>query len=214
MEFNQRMKARRIELKLSQHDVADALGVATSSYSLYESGRRQPDIKKIMLICKVLRIDIGMLLGASAPDDDIDKARDKLKPSNISERLKFIINKRALKQIDILALCAPYCKKYNIKLEKNDLSQYVCGKVTPNEDKLYILSLALGVNEVWLMGYNISSNHNSLEVTSNDVGLYQTTLEDELILSNMRNLNQTGKEYIYMQLKFAQQQPQYRKTES
>ena len=59
-----------------------------------------------------------------------------------------------LKQVDILRLAEPYCKKYGIKLNKNDLSQYVSGKVEPGQHKLFILALALNVNEAWLMGFD------------------------------------------------------------
>lgn len=77
-----------------------------------------------------------------------------MKSSNTSNRLKDIMSARDLKQVDILRLCAPFCDKYGIKLNKNDLSQYVSGKVIPGQDKLTILGLALGVDEVWLMGYD------------------------------------------------------------
>lgn len=77
-----------------------------------------------------------------------------MKRSNTSERLKEIMKKRGLRQIDILKKCEPYCEKYNVKLKKNDLSQYVSGKVKPNQDKLSILGMALGVSEIWLMGYD------------------------------------------------------------
>ena len=72
-----------------------------------------------------------------------------------SDRLKQLIKERNLKQVDILDACKPYCKKYGIKLEKNDLSQYVSGKVIPKQNKLSILGMALNVNEAWLMGYDV-----------------------------------------------------------
>lgn len=80
-----------------------------------------------------------------------------------ADRLKQIMNERNIKQVDILEACKPYCKKYGVKLEKNDLSQYISGKVTPGQDKLTILGLALDVNEVWLMGYNIPSGRKDLD---------------------------------------------------
>lgn len=67
------------------------------------------------------------------------------------------MNERGLKQVDILEACKPYCMKYGVKLNKNDLSQYVSGKVIPKQDKLSILAMALKVNEVWLMGYDVPS---------------------------------------------------------
>lgn len=72
-----------------------------------------------------------------------------------ASRLLQIMKIRKLKQIDILRLAEPYCKKHNVKLNKNDLSQYVNGKVEPGQSKLYILAQALNVSEVWLMGYDV-----------------------------------------------------------
>lgn len=79
-----------------------------------------------------------------------------MKKYTTSDRLKQIMSSQNLKQVDILNKCAPLCKKYDIKIGKNDLSQYVSGKVSPGQDKLSILSMALGVSEVWLMGYEES----------------------------------------------------------
>ena len=62
---------------------------------------------------------------------------------------------RNLRQVDILEAAEPFCKKYNVKLEKNALSQYVSGKVEPGQEKLTILGMALGVSEAWLMGYEV-----------------------------------------------------------
>lgn len=80
-----------------------------------------------------------------------------MKSSNTSQRLQSIMAERDLKQKDILALAAPFCKKYNVKLGKTDLSQYVSGKFEPRQDKLTILGLALNVSEAWLMGYDVPS---------------------------------------------------------
>ena len=86
-----------------------------------------------------------------------------MKKFTTADRLKEIMTKKKIKQVDILEACKPFCEKYNVKLQKNDLSQYVSGKVEPKQDKLTILGLALNVNEVWLMGYNIPSDRDALE---------------------------------------------------
>ncbi len=72
-----------------------------------------------------------------------------------SERLKFLMNTRQIRQVDILNAAKPFCEKYGIKLERNDISQYVSGKVLPGQDKLTILGLALNVSEAWLMGFDV-----------------------------------------------------------
>lgn len=64
------------------------------------------------------------------------------------------MNERNLKQKDILDATEPLCKLYNVKFNKSDISQYIAGKSEPNQDKLYILSEALKVNVVWLMGFD------------------------------------------------------------
>lgn len=80
----------------------------------------------------------------------------KYKPIfNTSMRLKEYMSKNNLKQVDILNKAQPYCKQYNVKLTKQDLSQYVAGKTKPAQNKLYILGLALNVNEAWLMGFDV-----------------------------------------------------------
>lgn len=77
------------------------------------------------------------------------------KITTTSERLKEVMQKKGWKQIDIVNAAQPYCKKYGVKLGRNDISQYISGKVEPNQRKLTILALALNVSEVWLMGYEL-----------------------------------------------------------
>lgn len=72
---------------------------------------------------------------------------------SFSIRLKKLMHDKNLKQRDILCKAQPLCRKYSIKLGRNDLSQYITGKVIPRRDKLLILSQTLNVNPAWLMGY-------------------------------------------------------------
>ena len=46
-----------------------------------------------------------------------------MKKENTAIRLKTIMNMRGLRQIDILNLTVPYCQKYNVKMNKSDISQ-------------------------------------------------------------------------------------------
>ena len=79
-----------------------------------------------------------------------------MKITNTSARLKTLMDERGIRQVDILAAAKPFCDKYGIKLAKNDLSQYVNGKVEPGQEKLSILGMALNVSEAWLMGYDVN----------------------------------------------------------
>mgnify|MGYP003299065872 CR=1 FL=1 len=81
-----------------------------------------------------------------------------MKVCTTSERLKELIKERGLRQVDIVNAAKPFCEKYNVKLGKTDLSQYVSGKVEPGQEKLTILGLALNVSEAWLMGYDVPSS--------------------------------------------------------
>lgn len=91
-----------------------------------------------------------------------------MKISNTSIRLRELMDTYRLKQVDIIEKSKKYSKKYDIKLTKADLSQYVSGKVEPGQAKLFLLSRTLGVDEAWLMGF--------------DVPMVSTDKEDETIL--------------------------------
>ena len=70
-------------------------------------------------------------------------------------RLRELMSARGLKQVDVLEAAKPYCEKYQVKLGKSDLSQYVNGITEPGQWKLTILSLALNVSEGWLTGLDV-----------------------------------------------------------
>lgn len=77
------------------------------------------------------------------------------KVSTVSERLQYYLTKHNLKQKDIAEMCQPLCEKYNVRIGTNDISQYIRGKSNPNQKRLTILSKALNVPEVWLLGYDM-----------------------------------------------------------
>lgn len=61
-----------------------------------------------------------------------------------------------MRQTDILHLMEPFCAEYGIKMNKSDISQYLSGKVEPSSEKLLLLSMALNVSAVWLMGFDVA----------------------------------------------------------
>ena len=104
-----------------------------------------------------------------------------MKKHNTSDRLREIMSERNLRQVDILNMTLPYCKKYEVKMNKSDISQYVSGKVEPNQDKLAVLGMALNLNEAWLMGYDVPmerNNNNYIKEESPKILQYYETLND------------------------------------
>ena len=63
-----------------------------------------------------------------------------MKKSNTQERLKLIMQEKNLRQVDLLNKCMPFCEKYNVRLGRNDISQYVSGKAEPTQIRLSILA--------------------------------------------------------------------------
>lgn len=84
------------------------------------------------------------------------KGGNKGMKETTSDRLKKIMNERRLKQVDILNMSLPFCQRFNVKMNKSDISQYVSGKVEPSQEKLVVLGMALNVSEAWLMGFDVS----------------------------------------------------------
>lgn len=61
--FNENLKEARLKSGLSQKDVAEKIGVAKSTYSLYESGNREPNVNTIKKIADFLKVSADSLLG-------------------------------------------------------------------------------------------------------------------------------------------------------
>jgi len=72
------------------------------------------------------------------------------------------MSEQGLRQADILERAKPYCEKFGLKLGRNDISQYVSGKVLPKQDKLTLLGYTLNVSEAWLMGYDVPRERESV----------------------------------------------------
>lgn len=121
-----------------------------------------------------------------------------MKSSSTSERLKQIMNERSLRQVDILEAAKPFCEKYGVKLAKNDLSQYVSGKVEPRQEKLTILGLALNVSETWLMGYDVRRERDEKEQPTVPSELSEL---DSQIMALVKSLSEEHKRVILAQLR-------------
>ena len=113
-----------------------------------------------------------------------------------SQRLKSLMESRNLKQVDIVNAAQPFCKAFNQKLGRNDISQYVSGKVVPGQDKLSLIALALNVSEVWLMGFDVPMEGTTPIVTENNeriaefIDLFKllTPTEQDIIILQIKGI--------------------------
>lgn len=132
-----------------------------------------------------------------------------MKRHNTSDRLHQIMGERNLRQIDILNMTLPYCQQYGVKMNKSDISQYVSGKVEPNQDKLAVLGMALNINEAWLMGYDAPMERNRKNEgkeespkiiqyyeTLNDIGRHEATKRVEELTHLPKYVKEDNKDYL------------------
>lgn len=129
-----------------------------------------------------------------------------MKKENTSIRLKTIMKERGLRQIDILNKAIPFCKKYGVKMNKSDISQYVSGKNEPGQDKLYILGQALSVDEAWLMGFDVP-----MERHKDNNGRKE---EPPKIIQYYDQLNDIGKHVATERVKELTEVPRYVKEDT
>ena len=63
MDFSTRLKELRVSKELSQDDLAKALGLAKSSISMYEKGKRKPSFEVLESLADFFNVDMDYLLG-------------------------------------------------------------------------------------------------------------------------------------------------------
>ena len=97
--FNDNLKEARLRSGLSQKEVAENIGVAKSTYSLYESGNREPNVNTIKKIADCLNVSADTLLGLNdepttlaAHFDGEEYTEDEL--NEIRQFAEFVKNKR------------------------------------------------------------------------------------------------------------------------
>lgn len=63
--FGDRIKILRNKMKLTQEDIAKKLGIARTTYAMYEQNKREPDYETLQNIAKFFEVSIDFLLGRS-----------------------------------------------------------------------------------------------------------------------------------------------------
>lgn len=92
-----------------------------------------------------------------------------MEKEKLSIRLKKALNIRNMKQVDLIEKTG---------IDKGALSSYISGKYQPKQDKISIISKALDVNELWLMGYDVPMDRNEKYSFENDsTSIFELTEE-------------------------------------
>lgn len=128
-----------------------------------------------------------------------------MKKESTAIRLNLLMKERNLRQVDILEKCKPFCERFDVKLGRNDLSQYVNGKVEPGQEKLTILGLALNVSEAWLMGFDVPMKRNDKNDTQKE--------SSPPIIQYYELLNDMGKRKATERVKELTEVPRYVKED-
>lgn len=69
--FHENLRIAREQRGLTQKEVAESIGVAKSTYSLYESGNREPNVQTIKKIADLLKTSADKLLGLEESNQTI-----------------------------------------------------------------------------------------------------------------------------------------------
>lgn len=75
---------------------------------------------------------------------------------SLKNRLKKALSERGFTQQDLADKTG---------ISKSSISQYLSGYAKPKDDRVYAISLALDINEAWLLGYDVPMERG---VTDND----------------------------------------------
>lgn len=73
--------------------------------------------------------------------------------ASISERLKYAMSVRNIKQVDLVNITG---------IGKSSISTYIAGDYKPKQQNIYKLAKALDVSEAWLLGYDVPMERNSV----------------------------------------------------
>lgn len=67
MSFSQNLKKYRESRNFSRQSLADKVGISLSTLGMYEQGRREPDLQKLVSIATLLHVSVDELLGYTVP---------------------------------------------------------------------------------------------------------------------------------------------------
>ena len=97
----EKLKARRKELKMTQKDIADRLGISYQAYSAWERGVKKPTQDNLVKISQILNVSIDYLVGNSnerVKEDKLDNVEllFRMNSKGLTEEEKEIFKKELI----------------------------------------------------------------------------------------------------------------------
>jgi len=111
---NKRFKKRRIEMGLTQDDIAKIIGVQPSTIGMYEQGKRQPDNEKLTKIANVLETTTDYLLGLVDIPNKVNTKYTTIKLTDDEIKIITVAESTGLTSdefVDLIKNISPYLKK-------------------------------------------------------------------------------------------------------
>ncbi|HIZ17452.1 MAG TPA: helix-turn-helix domain-containing protein [Firmicutes bacterium] len=72
IKFGKRLKHLRISSGMTQTDLAERVGMSTSSIGMYEQGRREPGLDVIFNMCNIFEVHPNELLGYECGSQELE----------------------------------------------------------------------------------------------------------------------------------------------
>lgn len=96
-----------------------------------------------------------------------------------SQRITKALSIRNMKQTELCKITA---------IPKSSLSLYLSGAYEPKQDRIYLISKALNVNEAWLMGYDIPMERTDIQKKNDQLAELVTLLRRDSELLDMAQM--------------------------
>ncbi len=170
MEFSARLREQRIIAGFTQQQVAEKIGVDTTTYAHYESGHRKPDIAKLQTLCSIFNISI---------EEDFPLVHTVAYPSELLNTLSET-KEQVTSELAALELKRKTLSSHDILWETRFLLDKLKAAIDP-------------VQKVWMDTFAAAEK----DTTSSEKGIMRYHPEDWHLLSESLNLQDRVIDFIF-----------------
>ena len=107
------------------------------------------------------------------------------------KRIEIALSIRNMKQCDLCELA---------DVPKSSLSLYLKGAYEPKQDRIYRMARVLGVDETWLMGYDVPMEK---ERTATPIIELHVSKEEQMLLDLFRKVPENKQEMVIQMIRVA-----------